>query len=287
VITLPQALHDVVYGGNVQAVADLFTITLANGTVLRWTNYDQSLTFGGTTWTNPGIVLNTPTARRALGLEVATVRVSLVSATVTIGGVPVQQAAASGALDEARVEIQRTYMAVPGTVPGTVLRFSGEVSDVEPGSLTVNLAIRSDTAKLDETLPRRITAAKCPYAIYSPQCGATKGGAFTTTRQVATGSTRKRIVLSASMAANVTVDGWIEFTSGALEGKSATIGALVPGGTDPTTAVDLYLPLPSTPEVGDTIVVVRGCNKTRTDCAVFGRTVAYGGTPEMPREEST
>jgi uncharacterized phage protein (TIGR02218 family) len=250
-----------------------------NGTVIRWTPFDVSLAFGGNTWTNPGIVLNTPIARDALGLEVATVRISLASATVTVGGLPVQQAAAAGVFRGARVDIYRTYMDNPGTVPGIVQRFSGEVSDVEPGSMTVQLTIRSDVAKLEQVLPRRITAAMCPYAVYSPQCGATIAS-FTTTKTVLT-ATRKVISWSGSTA-NANVDGWIEFTSGALIGKRATI-ASVSGGTQAT----LYLNLPVAPAVGDGFKIVRGCNKHRTDCAVFGRSLVYGGTPEMPAEEST
>jgi uncharacterized phage protein (TIGR02218 family) len=281
VITLPPALAAVVYGGNVQAVADLFTITLAGGTVIRWTNFDVSLAFGGATWTNPGIVLNTPIARDALGLEVATVRISLTSATVTVGGLPVQQAAAAGAFRGARVDIFRTYMDNPGTVPGIVQRFSGEVSDVEPGSMTVQLTIRSDVAKLEQVLPRRITAALCPYAVYSPQCGAVIAS-FTTAKTVA--SATRKVINWSGTTANANVDGWIEFTSGALAGKRATIASV---NATPATSATLYLNLPVAPEVGDGFNIVRGCNKHRTDCAVFGRTAAYGGTPEMPAEEST
>lgn len=281
-ISLPPALHAVVYGGNVQAVADLFTFNLADGTTLRWTPFDVPLTFGAETWTNPGIFLDTPIARSALGLEVATVRISLASATVQIGGVPVQQAAAQGVFRGARVEIRRTYMDVPGTVPGTVLRFAGEVSDVEPGSMRVGITVRSDVAKLEQSLPRRITSALCPYAVYGPECGATIA-TFTDTRTVAAGSTRKVINLSAS-STRANVDGWIEFTSGALAGTTATIG--LTAGVPPT-SVELYISLPRAPAVGDGIKVIRGCNKHPADCDVFGRRLVYGGMPGMPAEEST
>lgn len=254
--------------------------TSTGPTVLRWTNFDAPLSFGGETWTNPGVVLNTPVARSALGLEVATVRISLASATVTVGGLPVQQAAAARAFDGARVEIRRTYMDNPGTVPGTVLRFAGEVSDVEPGSMTVQLTIRSDMAKLDQVLPRRVTAPACPYAVYSAQCGAVIGD-FTDTHTVTSGSTRKIVNLSGT-SANANVDGWLEFTSGALAGKRATIGAVIDSNT-----VELYLSLPAAPAVGDGVNVVRGCSKRRLDCIAFGRLASYGGMPEMPAEEST
>ena len=32
-------------------IGDLFTITLKSGSILRWTNFDQNLTYSSNTWT--------------------------------------------------------------------------------------------------------------------------------------------------------------------------------------------------------------------------------------------
>jgi uncharacterized phage protein (TIGR02218 family) len=76
-------------------------------------------------------------------------------------------------------------------------------------------------------------------------------------------------------------DGYIEFTSGALDGQAFEIRSW-----DGTT-LTLYLPLPAMPAVNDTFSIEPGCDHTVYDCNYkFGNIVNFHGEPFMPGMDS-
>ena len=135
--TASAALINLLNSGVPLIIADLYTITLVDATVLRWTGYDQNLTVGTTTWNTSGAtvpVVKRGAIRCSRGLEVGTLSITLETGeAVTLYGIPMQLAAHNGAFDGARVKVERAYMSSPGdTTPGTIVLFEGNVAAWTP-----------------------------------------------------------------------------------------------------------------------------------------------------------
>jgi hypothetical protein len=126
-------------------------------------------------------------------------------------------------------------------------------------------------------MPSRTIQSGCPYQVYSPQCGA---AVISTTTTVATGTTRDTIALTVSTHA--AVSGWLEFLSGALAGQRATIVEVLSGSrVRPAVALD------AAPATGDSVKIIRGCDKLRTTCAgTFGNLLNFGGHPDAPQKDA-
>src|SRR5205814_4414349 len=113
-------------------VGELFTVTQTDGTVDRWTSYDQSLTVGGHTWlcALDGAPL---IARNRFGVkntvEVPELELKLGCSDALLGNLKAQ--IHNGLFDGATVEMARVFMPAPGdTQFGYIILFSGRLSGV-------------------------------------------------------------------------------------------------------------------------------------------------------------
>lgn len=271
--TSDSALRSLLHGATEAAFSDLVTLVTKGGTAVRWTTDTYDVVYGGNTYTAGG----TGTApgvqrgriREAVGLEISTLEVTLdCGTTAQIGGVALQLAALDGVLDDARVTVQRAYMATPGgAVVGVVARFAGVVSDCEVDSYSVRLRVQSDLHKLSEVLPRHLIREKCSWALGDAGCGVNLAS-FTTTGTVTLGAVgeapgSQTFAVSGGLGSGH-VGGTITFTSGALSGLSRTIERVIVVST--TEYAVLAVPLPSAPAVGVSVSYVLACDKTNQTC---------------------
>jgi hypothetical protein len=107
-------------------MADLYTITLKNGTALRYTTWDTNLTVLGNTFlTGPPNIARSAIEEK-LGMEVSTLELTLeASLTDTINGVPILQADGS----EGAILLHRqTYVLAPPlrVMPGCYMGCFGQ-----------------------------------------------------------------------------------------------------------------------------------------------------------------
>ena len=157
-------------------MADLYTITLKNGTVLRYTTWDQNLTVLGNRFLTGPPHLKRSNIEEKLGLDVSALDLEIsASLTDTINGIPVLQLIANGSFDGATLRIDRLFMDSAGSQIGTVVRFSGIVGEVDEVSRTsAKLTVNALVQLLNQQLPNIILQPNCTNTLFDARCGLRK-----------------------------------------------------------------------------------------------------------------
>ena len=263
-------------------MADLYTFTLANGVVYRFTSADIPVTSGGDVFTPTALLKRTGTQCR-IGISVDNLTITATgSASFLLGGVNFSAAAVRGDFDRATVLLERAWFTDWATAPvGVLNQFQGNVSDVECDRMEVRIAVKSSLERFNILMPRRVYQAGCPNALYDHSCGLVKS-AYGAAGSIVAGSTNLRPITTIT----ATPPGWatlgtLEFTSGQNAGQKRTVKANVGG------IFELVSKLPFTPQIGDTLVAYPGCDKTLGTCVgKFNNSARYRGQPYIPRPDA-
>jgi len=284
------ALISLLNGNTAFRMADLYTITLWDSTVYRWTDADLDLVLGGHTFT-AAVDQGTGTplierggTRSSIGLEVDTLDLTLKAGqTIQLGGVPLVRAALNGTFDGARVILERVFMPTWGdTSPGSVVLFEGNVAGCDPSSTSVKLTIKSELERLNTVLPRYLYMPACGHTVYSAGCGLNKT-AWTVTGIVGAGATATSVPSNRAEAGGYFDLGVMVFTSGPALGSRRGVRAYAGGLFVPS------IPLPVAPQPGDTFTVCPGCDHSlgAKGCGKFSNQTRFRGFPYVPRPETT
>jgi hypothetical protein len=222
------------------------------------------------------------------------------------------QAVWQGQLDGATVQLERAFMPVYGnTSPGTVVLFSGRVSDTEVSRTMISIKVRSWLEVMNIEMPRRLWQASCSHNFGDAMCGynrvagtnanGTATGIGALTFAAAAGSTASTI-LGAPIAGQGGVPlnypfnlGTLIAVSGINAGQARGIGSAASS----TGALSLTLGFLSVPNVGDTFQILPGCDRTLNTCGgvfknsrvtptgyVAGNAERFGGMPFIPPPEN-
>ena len=128
-------------------MADLFTITLSNGQVLRHTNFDKPVTWQGNQYEAYKLIIKRGATRIAVGLDVDSNTLQIASdPDYRLEGLQWAEAALGGVLDGARVKIDRVFFRPTATNIGNLIEDAGvslEVSGVNRTE-TKTLQVRGD-----------------------------------------------------------------------------------------------------------------------------------------------
>lgn len=259
-------------------VADLYKFTLADGTILTFTSYDQTISLGGYVYSALGPLID----RTKWGIKNTPDVPEMDILILTNGadmpdGSNIKLSVHNGLFNFATVLLSRLFMPTPGnTSLGALDIFLGNVSDVEIDALSVKVTVKGANTVLGQYMPRNTFNQSCIHNLFDKGCapdpGQPGGGPakadFTVTSSVGAGSTRGVIVWPAIVPPNPTNFnyGWIEFTNGVNEGSQRSIAI---AGAESFTLIP---PLYQMPSPGDTFKAVYGCSKTRTStgCLFFG-----------------
>lgn len=263
-------------------MADLYTFTLVDGTVLRYTSADIDITASARTFSHSGPLIKRSRTRVALGTSVDQLDLDIsADASTLLSGLPWLQAITNGALDGAVVDLERAFAATPGgAIVGTVVLFSGRVSDTTTDSITAKVTVRSFMELLNTPLPRNLYQPPCGYSLYDTGCGVSRA-AFAAFSAVASGSTRQVLNCALGNAAGYFDIGELVFTGGQNLGVTRTVKTYAPG------VVNLAYPLPKPVTVGDTFTIYPGCDKRLTTCDTkFGNKARFRATPFVPAPET-
>ena len=263
-------------------LADLYTFTLVDGTILRYTSADVSITVGARVFDHAGPMISRSRTRIALGVSVDSLDLEITATSATLlSGLPWLQAITNGALDGAMVELERAFASSPGAaIAGTVLLFVGRISDTNTESLKARVIVRSYLELLNTSLPRNLYQPSCGYSVYGSGCGLSRA-TFAVNSSAAAGSTRQVINCALTQAAGYFTIGDIQFTSGQNLGVIRTVKSYTPG------IVNLAYPLPKNVSVGDTFSIAPGCDKRETTCTgTFNNKARFKGFPHIPVPET-
>ncbi|MDI9234310.1 DUF2163 domain-containing protein [Limnohabitans lacus] len=268
-------------------MADLYTITLVTGTVLRYTSADIDITHAGTTYSARGPLIRRGTVRTVVGLEVDQLDMTVSPKPGMSGhlldGEPFIPASLQGALDGAMVMLQKAFLSSWALPPvGAVVMFYGRVSDVSGTRSAMPVDVKSALELLNTKLPRNIYQASCMHTLYDSGCAVNKAARTVTGTVTGTNGTGQWLQSGLAQAAGWFDQGVLTFTSGANAGVQRTVKAHSAG------QFWFALPLPNAPAVGDAFSVYPGCDKTQATCsAKFNNTPRFRGFPFVPVPETT
>ena len=264
-------------------MADLYTLTLPSGTVLRYTSADTNITSDGATYDSRGPLVKRGATRTTIGLEVDTLSLTVsADATHLVDGTPFIAGALAGALDGASVKLQRVFMSSWTAPPvGSVVLFSGRVSDVSGSRTEVRVTVKSDLELLNVKLPRNLYQASCLHTLYDAGCAVNKLSRTVTGSVTGANGTGQWLQSDRSDAAGWFDQGVITFQSGPNAGVQRTVKAYAGG------QFWFALPLPKPPQVGDTFAVYPGCDKTKDTCsAKYANLARFKAYPFIPIPET-
>ncbi|MEW6563308.1 MAG: DUF2163 domain-containing protein [Pseudomonadota bacterium] len=263
-------------------MADLYTLTLLGGTVLRYTNFDVDLTANGVVYAANSLKFRRDRVRWIAGLEVDTLGVTVhAGPSDLLNGVSFLAQVERGALDGASVKLERAFMQPGSTQAETIHLFSGRVADISAGRTEAQLTVKSDLELLNIMMPRNVYQAGCMWNVFDVNCTLNKAAYV----QIGTvsGAANKLWMqsnLTAAAAGHFNL-GTLKFTTGANAGITRSVRVSSGG------AFTLMRPLPNAPAVGDQFLAYPGCNRTMETCkAKFNNLTNFRGFPFIPAPET-
>lgn len=276
-------------------IADLLTIIQANSTVTRLTS--ASVTLKSTsqaispsdptvyTFLSGGATFTRGVTKLLVGLQVDDLALSILTDPTrdTLGGVPWPAAARNGALDGARIVLERCFMATWGdTSKGTIILFSGTAGNVQASRSQIAITVKSNLNVLANQMPRNVYQPGCMHSVYDAGCTLLKA-TFTVAGAVTAGSTVSSINTNLTQADDYFDQGQITFTSGVNNGLSRTVKLFVHTGG----VVQISPPLPAAPAAADTFTIYPGCDKQQSTCTTkFSNLAHFRGYPYIPVPET-
>lgn len=264
-------------------MADLYTLTLPSGTVLRYTSADRDMSWGAQVFSASGPLIERGTVRVVRGLEVDTLDLRVMAgAGHTLDGAPFVEAALKGVLDGATLLLERAFLTDWLLPPvGTVVLFSGRVSDVSGSRTEVQITVKSDLELLNIRMPRNLYQAPCLHTVYDSGCAANKLNFSRMSTVTGTNGTGQWLQSGLTQEPGWFDQGVLEFLMGANAGVRRTVKSYAYG------QFWFALPLPKPPQVGDSFTVFPGCDKTKATCqSKFNNVVRFRGFPFVPTPET-
>jgi uncharacterized phage protein (TIGR02218 family) len=261
---------------NPGVVAELYTITLRDESVLRYTTADIDLVRGGHTFLSGVLLIERQEITTGVGVEVADVSLSLYAPDdFTLSGQAFSAFVNGGGFDGAHIKIERARTGY------TVHLFEGLVTDANADFIKADITVSAPTVLLNIEMPRYTYKAGCIYTVYDNGCGVLEAN-FANPATAASGSTSRRLNCALAQADGYFDLGKVVFTSGANNGAVRSIKNYAPG------VVTLSYPLSVTPAVGDAFTAYPGCDGRRTTCKdVFDNEANYRGYPYIPVPEAS
>jgi uncharacterized phage protein (TIGR02218 family) len=269
-------------------MADLLTITLIGGTVLRYTSADIDVTWNGYTFS--AFVWERNKVNLVSGLEVDTLNIIFYPRIYPLSAItaeaedqildkPFFEALRLGALDGAQVQLERAYFSSWAAAPvGTLIMFSGQVADIEIGQ-GAKVTVKSGLEILNRPLPRFLYQSACIWALYDSGCGLNKA-VWAVSKTVIT-ATSTSLTGGLSQADDYFTLGVVRFDSGELSGLYYAIRSYEGGVIAPT------VPFQAVPAYGDAFTVWPGCDHSLDTCDTkFSNSSRFGGQPFIPVTET-
>lgn len=266
--------------GDATTLCHCWRVTRRDGAVLGFTDHDRSLVFDGLAFAaGSGFEASATEEESGLAPHGGDVRGGFSSEAISDADL------AAGRYDGARVEVFRVNWANPADRLLLKVQIIGEVS-------RTGTDFTADLRPLAHLLAQpqgRTYGRSCSAALGDGACGlALADGVHRATGTIGAAPSESRIALAgiAGFPAGVFARGVAEFLSGALKGTAVDIAA--DGREQGLAVIDLWLPLPALPALGDSVRLTMGCDKTFATCrSRFGNGANFQGFPHLPGPDFT
>jgi len=283
--TISGALQTILAGNN-YFIVDCYTLTLANGRVLRYATADADVTDAATghVFISSGPFFERGRVKFQAGVQVDELDITVKDAALTpmwSGGPAWMPGLLSGVLDGAEVQLDRAFMNNFGdTSAGLVPLFFGRVTEVDPGRTVATIKVNTHLELLNLQWPWRLFQPGCARTLFDAACTLNKAS-FAVSCAVTSGSSLQFLHTNYAQPNGWASAGTLTFTSGALNGQSYAIKTQVGG------VISLLVPLAVLPSIGDTLNVYPGCDKTMATCdGKFSNLPHFQGQPFTPVPET-
>lgn len=279
----PGALVALLNSGAPLNKADLYTLTLLDGTVYRWSGSDVALRGNGQVWVlGPG--LKRPGLRLVIGSSADDMTVTITDNIGTvINGQKLLAFIRAGGLYGARIQVDRAFWGEADAGPiGALMWFAGTVSVPGGDRYSATLTVQSDMIRLAVMVPGEVYRPSCRNTVYDSACKVvrtsfTATGASTTT----TDATRNTFGHSMPQADGYFNLGTVEMTSGANAGLYRSVK------THTSSSLSVLLPWSFPVVAGDTFSIVPGCDGSQATCTTkFSNLPNFRGHPYIPVPET-
>ncbi len=261
--------------------ADAWTVTLTDGTVLRWAGGDVPLTLGSRAFAlGPGITRGQ--CRWRVGISTDTLSMTLADITgEPVVGMSLAELVRSRLFAGAQVQLERVFTRPGDAGPaGALLWFLGDVDEVEGDRVEAAITVVSFTKRLEVAVPRGVYQPLCLNELGDARCGIVRPSVTATATSA---STALRTAFGHSLAQPT---GWgtlgiITFTGGANAGHRRTCKL--------HTATELVAlqPWQFPVAAGDAYRLDAGCARDQSTCTnKFNNLARFRGQPYIPVPET-
>ena len=276
-------------GAQAVCVADLYTLTLLNGTVLRYTSADIDIKVGSNIFTSRDLKFERSKIKWSNGIQVDEMDITLYGdASNLILGQPFVALTAAGGLDGATLQFDQAFMsdwsAASGDLTNYILssQFVGRVSDVECSRNQVKVKIKSLLEFLNIQMPRNVYIPPCIHTLYDSGCALNKAS-FSASATVTAATASTITVSTAAQADGYFDNGFLTWLTGGNAGTNTTVKSWL---GSPVNQVTFGRPLLTMPTIGDTLTLYAGCDKLQSTCQnKFSNLVHFRGFPYIPAAE--
>ena len=264
------------------AMADLFTFTLPGGGVYRYSGAATGLSDEKGNYFLLGPKFERSKTKLVIGVQVDELDVKIYpEPTDLLGSIPWLTAVWTGQLDGALLQVERLFMQPYGTAVGSVVLFSGRISDIDASRTGIDVKCRSHLELLNIQMPRRLWQQSCTHVFGDNMCLFNRSS-LAATFACATGSTAT-VIQGPPSTGNPYLQGTIIGVTGQNAGQARTIAGFAPG-----QSVTVKLAFLSVPDPGDEFELLPGCDHTLATCTnTFANQAHFGGFPYIPAPENS
>lgn len=267
-------------------IADLYKITLTDGTVLRYTSADIALTVGDDCYAPLAIERDGTTQTNDISVDEMHLTITVEPSTRLDHETTIMQAIAAGRFADAELELHRLFSPEPFTMFSgridadyALLWWLGRLNIERAGGITIEATVASMTELLNVKFPTHLYYPPCIYTLGDVSCGVN----LDVFRQQGTaiGGTRSVVQSNLPLDNGYLAQGSITFTSGRNAGVTRTIR------NNESSTIAVVMPFYYPPAAGDAFYVLPACDKSMHCCkARFSNLSRFRGYPFIPVPET-
>lgn len=151
-------------------VVDLYTFTLLDGTIYRYTTGQMDITYTYL-YSSTGLLIKRNGIKLSRGVQVDALELEIYPTTATIGGIAWLAAVRNGAFDGASLTVTRLFCSDWATPVGSITLFSGQIGEIEISRSMAKLNVVSLLEKFNIQWPYNVYTPACGWELYGDACG--------------------------------------------------------------------------------------------------------------------